>query len=126
MIAEEESKRMLPSEDLREVAAPEHASGETSSALGSPPVEPAHKNDGDGPEEESGLYRLYYGAQLLNILRYICVCTVLNFGTWIVAQVTTPKTSWIVLPWSAYSVGCVPESQELLSFGTLTIFILGT
>lgn len=126
MIAEEESKRMLPAEDLREVAAPEHGSDETSPALGSPPVEPAHKNDDDGFKEESGLYRLYYGAQLLNILRYICVCTVLNFQTWIVAQGTTPKTSWIVLPWSAYSVGCVRDSPVLLSFGILTISILGT
>ncbi|KAL2145386.1 hypothetical protein VTI28DRAFT_7313 [Corynascus sepedonium] len=106
MIAEEESKRMLSADDLREVAAPEHGSDETSPALGSPPVEPANKNDDDGSKEESGLYRLYYGAQLLNILHYICVCAVLNFGTWIVAQGTTPKTGWIVLPWSAYSVGC--------------------
>ncbi|KAL2194509.1 hypothetical protein P885DRAFT_80195 [Corynascus similis CBS 632.67] len=106
MRAKEESEQMLRAEDHRGVAILEYPPDDRSPALGSPPTEPATNNHKGKSDKPLTLLALYNKAQGANTFRYICVLVVLGSAAWIVSKGTALKTTWIVLPWAAYSLGC--------------------
>ncbi|KAL2197917.1 hypothetical protein P885DRAFT_76630 [Corynascus similis CBS 632.67] len=104
MGGEEESKRMLPLEQMKITLKP--GTGKASYALGSRPARLHFANDDHETEEvrvQPSVLALVMSSIWAVILWMWCL-PVLGCAAWILSRGTTPKTSGINLPWAAYCV----------------------